>query len=285
MSGGAQHTVAAAFTLGGVGLHTGARVRATVRPAPDDHGLRVLRADLAGCAAVPWDARTVQDTHLATTVGTGDWSVATAEHLVAALAGLEVDNALIEVEGPEVPVLDGSSAPWVQAIRRAGRDAGRAPRRVLTPTRVIEVRRGAAWARLEPAPWLELAVTVEYAHAAIGAQELCIRPTPDRFDAEPAWARTFGFLEDVERLRAAGRARGGSLENAVVFGPDGPLNAGGLRAPDEVVRHKTLDLVGDLALFGGPLRARIRVHRPGHALTHALVRAALPHLGGGPPAA
>ena len=275
---GPQHTVAAPFQLAGVGLHTGEAVEATVRPAPDDHGLQVIRSDLPGCEPVPWVEQHVRDTFLATSVGTEDWTVATAEHLVAALAGLRIDNALIEVAGPEVPILDGSCAGWVEELRRVGRAAGGAPRTVLAPAAPIEVRDGAAWARLEPAGRLELDVSVEFAHPAIGAQAFRIRPTPDRFEAELAWARTFGFLGDVERLRSAGRALGGSLDNAVVFGPEGPLNPEGLRSPDEVVRHKTLDLVGDLALLGAALQARVRVHRPGHALTRALVRAARPQL-------
>jgi UDP-3-O-[3-hydroxymyristoyl] N-acetylglucosamine deacetylase len=277
-----QHTVGASFQLGGVGLHTGAQVLARVRRAPDGHGLRVVRVDLPGCEPVPWMEQHVQDTFLATSVGTEAWTVATAEHLVAALAGLRVDNALIEVDGPEVPVLDGSSAGWVAALRAVGRAPGKAPRRVVAPREVVEVRDGEAWARLEPAAApeleLELDVSVAFAHPAIGAQVLCIRPTPDRFESELSWARTFGFVQDVQRLRAAGRARGGSLKNAVVFGPDGPLNPGGLRSPDEVVRHKTLDLVGDLALIGSALGARVVAHRPGHALTRALVRAARPLL-------
>lgn len=278
MSESLQHTVGASFQLAGVGLHTGESVVARVRRAPDGHGLRVVRTDLPGCEAVPWVEQHVQNTFLATSVGSEQWTVTTAEHLVAALAGLQIDNALIEVDGPEVPVLDGSSAGWVAALRSVGRSPGAASRMVVALTQSVEVRSGEAWARLEPAPELDLEVSVDFPHPAIGMQALCIRPTPDRFEAELSWARTFGFLEDVQRLRAAGRARGGSLKNAIVFGPDGPLNPGGLRAPDEVVRHKTLDLVADLALIGATLRARVVAHRPGHALTRSLVRAARPQL-------
>ena len=273
-----QQTLAAAIRLPGVGLHTGARVATTVHPAPDGHGIRVRRSDIAGTASVPWMEEYVQDTFLATSVGTAEWTVATAEHLVAALAGLAIDNALIEVDGPEVPVLDGSSAPWVAEIRSVGRTEGSAPRRVVAPRSAVEVCRGPAWARLEPAPALELDVSISFAHPHIGDQRLAIRPTPDRFEAELSWARTFGFLADVERMREAGRARGGSLTNAVVFGPDGPLNPEGLRSADEPVRHKTVDMMGDLALIGASLQARVRAHRPGHALTRALVAAARPHL-------
>lgn len=278
MSPGLQRSLARPIERSGVGLHSGEPVRATVRPASDGVGIQLVRSDVPGAAPVAWVEHRVQDTFLATSVGRDGWRVATAEHLVAALAGLGVDNALIEVEGPEVPVLDGSAGPWVAAIREAGLAVGRAPRRALGLRGPVEVRSGEAWARLEPAASLCLEVSVAFDHPAVGAQSLVIRPTPDRFEAELCWARTFGFLEDVERLQAAGRARGGSLDNAVVFGPEGALNPGGLRAPDEVVRHKTLDLVGDLALFGRPVRAHLRVHRPGHGLTRMLVRAARSHL-------
>ena len=278
MSSALQHTLAGPISASGVGLHSGRRVRATVRPAPDGHGIRVVPIGRPAAEAVSWTEPNVRDTLLATVVGTAEWRVSTAEHLVAALVGLEVDNALVEVDGPEVPILDGSAAPWVEQVREVGRTPGQTRRVRYTITEPVEVRAGAAWARLDPSDALVLDVRIDFPHAAVGMQELVVRPTPDRFEAELCWARTFGFEADVQRLRDAGKALGGSLANAVVFGADRVLNPGGLRAPDEAVRHKMLDLVGDIGLFGVPVCARLTASRPGHSLTRALVRAALPRL-------
>lgn len=275
MSAEPQHTLGAEFSRAGVGLHTGATVSVRVEPAPDDHWIQVVRGDVGGAEPVRWSAAHVRSTFLATTVGDGRWQISTLEHLVAALVGAGVDNARVVVDGPEAPALDGSAAGWTAAIAEAGRVAGREPRRPLRVRAPVTVRDGARHAILTPCDQLELDVEVAFDHPSIGTQRLSIAPTPDRFAAELAWARTFGFSADVDQLRAAGLARGGSLDNAVVFGDEGPLNPGGLRAPDEVVRHKTLDLVGDLALLGRPLVGRLEVVRPGHGLTRALVDAVL----------
>ena len=278
MSSGRQHTLARSISAEGVGIHTGRTVRATVEPAGDDFGIRIVPSDVPDATPVTWTEPNVKDTLLATSVGGEDWTVSTAEHLVAALAGLGVDNALIRVEGAEVPILDGSAAPWVQRVRAVGLRPGSRSRRIHTVCEPVEVRVGPSSARLEPADELMLDVCVDFPHPAVGRQTLVIRPTPDRFEADLCWARTFGFEADVDRLRAAGKALGGSLANAVVFGGRGVLNPEGLRAVDEVVRHKTLDLVGDLNLFGVPVVGCLTAVRPGHALTRALVRAARPLL-------
>lgn len=270
---GLQHTLVRSFHHAGIGLHTGEATRVRVEPAPDGHWIQVVRADRPAARPVRWRVDHVQGTHLTTAVGDADWSVLTAEHLVAALVGMGVDNARIVVDGPEVPALDGSAAHWVQAISEAGLCPGAAPRRVVQLTEAVVVRQGARCAAAHPADRLELDVTVEFQHPAIRRQQLRICPGPGNFSRELAWARTFGFLDDLVAMKAAGRARGGSLDNALVFGPDGPENPGGMRAPDEVVRHKTLDLIGDLALLGAPLAATITCVRPGHGLTRALVNA------------
>ncbi len=272
---GRQHTLGAAFERSGVGLHTGATVAVRVEPAPDDHWIQVVRGDLPRATPVRWAAAHVRSTFLATTVGGPGWQVSTLEHLVAALAGSGVDNARIVVDGPEAPALDGSAAGWVAAVADVGLRAGARDRSPIRITERIEIRDGARHAILTPGEALHLDVTVAFDHPAIGRQRLQLSPAPDRFAAELAWARTFGFASDVERLRAAGLARGGTLENAVVFGEEGAINPGGLRAPDEVVRHKALDLVGDLALLGRPLVGHLAVVRPGHGLTRALVSAVL----------
>jgi UDP-3-O-[3-hydroxymyristoyl] N-acetylglucosamine deacetylase len=256
---GTQRTLGRGFNAAGVGLHSGAAVSVWVEPAPDDHWIQVVRADRPRARPVRWHVDHVQGSHLTTVVGDGGWSVLTAEHLVAALVGMGVDNANIVVRGPEVPALDGSAAHWVDAIRDAGWVAGDALRKVVHLRSPVEVRQGGRRAAAAPSDRLELDVTVDFQHPAIGRQKLRVCPHSE------------GFLHELEAMKAAGRAHGGSFDNALVFGPDGPENPGGMRAPDEVVRHKTLDLVGDLALLGAPLAARVSSVRPGHGLTRALV--------------
>jgi UDP-3-O-[3-hydroxymyristoyl] N-acetylglucosamine deacetylase len=198
--------------------------------------------------------------------------VATVEHLLAAAYGLGVDNLRAELDGPELPALDGSAAPFVALLHRAGVREQAAPRRVLALERAVEVRDGERWIRAEPAAGFAVAYAIEYPHTAVGRQALAIEgDDPERFAAEIAGARTFGFASELAGLERAGLARGGSLAAAVLIGERGVVNPEGLRYPDEPVRHKILDLYGDLALLGCRLRARVRVERGGHRLHQALV--------------
>lgn len=274
-----QHTLARAGRRDGVGLHTGAMVGVELRPAAPGSGLCVVRDDVPGAVPVRADVRAVRATRLGTVLGGAGWQVSTVEHLLAALLAEGVDNAEIGVTGPEVPVLDGSSMGWIELIRAIGLVAQEAPRRQLVLREVVEVQDGPRRARLSPAEALELCAWVRFEHPDIGEQSLTLTLENGTFSHELAWARTFGFLHEVEAMHAAGLGRGGSLDNAVVYGPDGVLNPEGTRAPDEVVRHKLLDMVGDLALVGLPVRARYEAWMPGHALTTALVAALLerPH--------
>jgi UDP-3-O-[3-hydroxymyristoyl] N-acetylglucosamine deacetylase len=270
-----QQTLKAPIGCVGVGLHSGRRVSLNFRPAPADHGIVFRRTDLG--VDIPARFSSVVDTRLATVLGHGDARVCTVEHVMAALSGCGIDNVVVELDGPEPPILDGSAAPYVFLLDCAGRVAQDAPRQSIEIRRPVRVSEGEAFAELRPAPTgssgLDMALSIDFAAAAIGRQALSLRLTPNSFRQELARARTFALAEEIEHLRAAGLARGGSLENAVVVDQARVLNAAGLRMPDEFARHKLLDAVGDLALAGAPLIGRFVAHRSGHALNNRLLRA------------
>jgi UDP-3-O-[3-hydroxymyristoyl] N-acetylglucosamine deacetylase len=270
-----QSTLNRSVAFTGVGLHSGAPVRMTVRPAPAGTGVRFCRIDVADrdqIVPARWDA--VVDTRLNTRIGNAAGvTVSTIEHLMAALAGLGVDNALIDIDGPEVPIMDGSARPFVDALGAVGLSFTPAPRMAIRILRPVVVARGDARAALRPADRFEVAFGIDFEEAAIGRQRAALAVTPDSFAAELADARTFVRRPEIEALRAAGLARGGSLDNAVVVDEGAVLNPGGLRRPDEFVRHKALDAVGDLALAGGPIVGRYVGERAGHGLTNELLRA------------
>jgi UDP-3-O-[3-hydroxymyristoyl] N-acetylglucosamine deacetylase len=260
-----QNTLTTTATFVGLGLHTGAPVRMTVRPAAADHGIWFRRTDLGG-AMVPaqWDA--VTPSRLCTVIENDDGvAVSTIEHVMAALAGSGVHNALIDIDGPAVPFVAGFLAAGI-----TGLDAPVRAVRVLKP---VEVREGEAVARLEPAEMLEIEFRIEFEDAAIGAQARRLNMANGAFVRELSDSRTFCRQSDVDAMREKGLALGGTLENAVVFDGDRVLSPGGLRHVDEPVRHKMLDAVGDLALAGGPILGRYTGERAGHALTNRLLRA------------
>lgn len=273
-----QHTLKASIGCVGVGLHSGQRVNLSLHPADPGHGIVFRRTDLRRDIPARFDR--VVDTRLSTVLADQHWAAArvgTVEHLLAALAGLGIDNAVVELDGPEVPILDGSAAPFVFLIECAGIAPQPAQRRIIEVRRPLRVSDGAAFAELRPpvgmAHGLEMALSIDFAAAAIGQQTAALRLSPESFRHQLADARTFGLLEEVEALRAAGMATGGSLDNAVVVDGDRVLNPGGLRSPDEFVRHKLVDAVGDLALAGAALRGRFVAHRSGHYLNNQLLRA------------
>jgi UDP-3-O-[3-hydroxymyristoyl] N-acetylglucosamine deacetylase len=243
-------------------------------PAPEDAGIAIVRALDGRRVEIPVRPDLVVATERATTLARDGACAATVEHLLAALYGLGVDNLRAELDGPELPALDGSAAPWVELLRHAGLRDQAAARRALALGRELEVREGERWIRAEPADRLAVAYAIDYAHPAVGRQELAIDgDDPERFAREIAPARTFGFTSELRDLERAGLARGGSLASAVLLDERGVVNPEGLRFPDELVRHKVLDLYGDLALLGRRLRARVRVERGGHRLHQALVAA------------
>ncbi len=281
-----QHTLRSAIGCVGVGLHSGRRVNLTLRPAEAGSGIVFRRADLN--VDVPARFDLVVQTRLCTLLalpGRPDASVGTIEHLMAAVAACGIDNLVIELDGPEVPVFDGSSAPFLFLIDCAGREAQDAAAEVIEVCKPVRVEDGAAYAELRPEPGstlpgqsphrLALSLAIDFAAAAVGRQALSLTLDETSFRRELAACRTFAFASEIEALRAAGLARGGSLDNAVVVDGADVLNPGGLRRPDEFVRHKLLDVVGDLALCGARLHGRFVASRTGHALNNRLVRALL----------
>lgn len=276
-----QTSLREAVVLDGVGVHSNKPARLTIHPAEVGAGISLYRSDLGseGQAIAPALWSQVCATELCTSLRiAGAHAVATVEHAMAALSGLGVDNALIEIDGPEVPVFDGSSAAFVEAIDEAGLIRSSAPRRRLEILKTVRVERGEAFAELAPAaadahPGLHLDVEIRFDHAAIGVQRKALALDPATFRREIARARTFGFLSDIERLWQAGFALGASFENSIAVADEGVLNPGGLRFADEFVRHKMLDAIGDLALAGAPIHGRFRSRCGGHALNHQALRA------------
>jgi UDP-3-O-[3-hydroxymyristoyl] N-acetylglucosamine deacetylase len=274
-----QRTLKRPIGCVGVGLHCGQRVQMTLNPAPVGSGIVFRRTDIVPSPVdIPAHFDRVADTCLCTGIAAEerpDVQVGTVEHLVAALYGCGIDNALIELDGPEVPILDGSSAPFVFLLECAGTIEQDAPCAEIEILRPIRVEAGDAYAELRPhsGPGLAMAMSIAFDAPAIGRQALSLRLSPDAFRHELARARTFTLISEVAQLQAAGRARGGSLDNAVVVDQARVLNPGGLRMPDEFVRHKLLDAVGDLALAGAALRGRFVAHRSGHTLNNRLLRA------------
>ena len=272
-----QHTLAKPATFSGVGVHTGKPVSVTVLPAAAGAGIAFVRSDQhAGDRTVKACGDAVVDTRLCTTIANQDGAtVSTVEHLMAVFCALGIDNAVVEIDGPEMPIMDGSCQLLVRAFDRAGRVHQASPRRyieILSPIAVID---GEKRARLLPADRFEVAFEIAYDNPTIGRQGIDLAVDEATFRVELADCRTFGFLHEVEALRAAGLARGGGLENAVVIEGARVLNPEGLRRPDECVRHKALDAIGDLYLLGAPLIGRYEGLYAGHALNNALVREVL----------
>lgn len=270
-----QHTVAGPVIFAGVGVHTGAHVRVAVRPAAADAGVTFVRTDLKDIDnAIRVSAEAVGQTRLGTVINNAAGaSVSTIEHLMAAFCALGIDNVVVELDGPEVPILDGSAEVFIQFLDRAGRRRQEASRRYIEILEPVEVVEGDKRAVLLPSDRFEVAFEIAFDSAPIGRQRVDLEITEESFREELADCRTFGFLKDVEALRAAGLARGASMENAVVLDGDRVLNPEGLRRPDEFVRHKALDAVGDLYVAGLPLLARFEGLYAGHGLNNLLVRA------------
>ncbi|MFC7334115.1 UDP-3-O-acyl-N-acetylglucosamine deacetylase [Rhodocista pekingensis] len=285
-----QTTLKAPINCTGTGLHSGQRVNMTLAPAPAGTGIVFRRTDLVAKGAtdeqatIParWDQ--VVDTRLCTVVGNAYGAqVGTVEHLMSALRGCGIDNLRVDLDGPEVPIMDGSAAPFVFLVECAGRAVQTAPRRHLRILREVRVEAGDKSVALMPAPVSSFRVEIDFSTAAIRRQEGALRlgiGEDDRtFKAEVARARTFGFLHEVDMMRKAGLARGGSLENAVVIDGDRIVNEGGLRFGDEFVRHKILDAVGDLYMAGAPIIGHFHGVRPGHEMNNRLLRALFADVG------
>jgi len=267
-----QTTIRNTVRCTGIGLHGGKQVELVLRPAPENTGILFALRSGSGTSFLSPKPRLVVETGLATTLGNGHDHISTVEHLLAAVRGLGIDNIRIEVQGRELPIMDGSAASFVYLLNQAGlRRQGKA-RKVLALTKPINFEHEGKFIRATPHNGFFVDYTIQFAHPLIGRQNLSLEVTPDVFASDIAKARTFGFLKEVEYLHANGLALGGTLDNAVVLDEFGVLNTDGLRYSDEFVRHKMLDFVGDMAVMGLPLLGRFEVFASGHALNNAFLR-------------
>lgn len=272
-----QQTLANSISCSGVGLHSGQPVTLTIRPASPDTGIVFVNRNGHAGASLAATVKHLVPTELCTAISGNGFQVKTIEHVLAALAGLHVDNAYVEVDAGEAPVMDGSSAPFVRLIRSAGLVSQSKRQPYLKMTRPLEIVDGSRRIRIEPSSTPRITYSIHYDHPLIHTQTYSYEYSADGFESEIAEARTFGFLEEVEALWARGLGRGGNLDNTVVLSKDGVLNESGLRFANEFVRHKVLDLIGDFSLLGVPFIGHLIADRSGHALHTKLVKQILDH--------
>jgi len=274
-----QRTLKTLIRASGVGLHTGQKVRIALRPAPVDTGIIFRRVDLPVPLEIPARADLVGEARLASTLVKGDAKIHTVEHMMSAFSGLGIDNAYVDLDAAELPIMDGSAAPFVLLLQQAGIVEQSAPKKFARVKRRVEVTEGDKWARLEPYDGFRLSFSIEFRHPVIerSTQAVTVDFAETSYLKEIARARTFGFMHDVEALRESGLALGGGLDNAVVLDEYRVLNAEGLRFADEFIRHKLLDAIGDLYLLGRPLLGAFSAHKSGHALNNRLLRELLSH--------
>src|SRR4029079_6380691 len=270
-----QRTLKNPIKTTGVGVHTGARVEIVLRPAAPDTGIVFHRVDLPEAVSIPADALHVGDTRLSSTLKHDGASISTVEHLMSALAGLGIDNLHVDVAGPELPIMDGSAGPFVFLLQSAGIVEQAAPKRYLRVRSPVEMRDGDKWARFDPFHGFKLDFTIDFPHPVFGTENphVVVDFAEHSYVKEVARARTFGFMQDVEAMRSAGLALGGSLQNAIVLDETRVLNTEGLRYDNEFVKHKVLDAIGDLYLLGRPLIGQYTAFKPGHTLNNARARA------------
>lgn len=272
-----QRTLKSIVKATGVGLHGGRKVNLTLRPAAPDTGIVFHRVDLEPPLTMPADPYAVCDTRMCSGLEQGGHKVGTVEHLMSALAGLGVDNLHVDVDAPEIPILDGSSAPFVFLLQSAGIEEQKVPKKFMRVKKAVEYVEGDKWVRLEPYDGFSLSFSIVFNHPAIDSTSTRVKVdfAEQSYVRDVARARTFGFMQDVEFMRANGLALGGSLENAIVMDEYRVLNAEGLRYADEFVKHKVLDAIGDLYLCGHPLLAAYSAHKAGHALNNQILRVLL----------
>lgn len=255
----------------GIGLHTGKKVKITVKPAPSDTGIRFLRTDLDGAPMVKASFDNVVDTTLATTISSNGARVSTIEHLMAAFFGLGIDNAVVELDGPEVPIMDGSAAPFIFLIKSAGIRKQRAPKRFIVIKKPLNIDDGDRSVCIYPSKELKITYMIDFHHPLLRKQKYALRFSGRDFVGEIGRARTFGFMKDVKALKENGFAKGGSLDNVIVVDDFKILNEDGLRFKDEFVRHKILDFIGDLSVLGHPVIGHFVVKKSGHFLNHHML--------------
>lgn len=267
-----QTTIHKSVRCTGIGLHSGKQVELVLRPAAEDTGILFSVRNGTGSTFLTPAPSLVVETGLATVLGDGRESVATVEHLLAAVSGMGIDNIHIEVTGKELPIMDGSAAPFVYLLKQAGVRKLDKPRQVMSIKKAVQFEQDGKYIKATPYDGFRVDYTIEFAHPIIGTQRMQMEVTPETFATEIGKARTFGFLKEVDYLHANGLALGGSLDNAVVLDEYGVLNSEGLRFKDEFVRHKLLDFVGDMAVFGVPLQGHFEVFASGHAMNNAFLR-------------
>ncbi len=267
-----QRTVAKAVSCSGVGVHSGKKVNLTIKPAPVNHGIKFKRTDLPDSPSITAHFNMVVDTSLATVIGHDGFIVSTIEHLMASFSGLSIDNALVEMDAYEMPIMDGSAGPFTSLIKEAGIIEQLDPRCFFVIKEPIELKKDEKFVGIYPSSTYKITCTIEYDHPLIERQSYSIDVSDEVFEREISRARTFGFLHEVEDLKRYGLARGGSLDNAVVIDKRDIINEDGLRYPDEFVRHKILDCIGDFSLLGMPLLGHVVLNRSGHAFNHAFLK-------------
>ncbi len=267
-----QKTIQKKVTLSGVGLHSGEQVQMILEPGVQDQGIRIFRTDIEKMPSLSLDVHKVQATQMATTVGSEGFHVSTVEHCLAAVHGMGIDSLNIKVDGPEIPIMDGSSIEFMQVLKQAGLTELSAPKNFWKIEKPIAFTEEGKQAILLPYDGLRISCTIDFTHPAIGEQYFDFEWTEDSFEAEIARARTFGFLHEVEWLKSQGLAKGGSLDNAIVLDKEAVLNPGGLRYKDEFVRHKILDALGDLMTLGRPIQGHLILYKAGHDLMNKLIK-------------
>jgi UDP-3-O-[3-hydroxymyristoyl] N-acetylglucosamine deacetylase len=266
-----QQTLAKTVALSGTGVHSGKKNHIMIKPAIENHGIKFRRVDLPGTQDIPALFKRVVDTSLATVLGVNGAIVSTIEHLMASFAGLGIDNALVEMDDYEMPIMDGSAREFTQAMTAAGIVPQGLPRHVMIIKKPVRVRDQDKFVEVSPAPCFKITCSIEFNHELIGTQRITFDRTRNNFEKEVSHARTFGFIQDLELLKKFSLGKGGSLDNAIVIDKDRILNSEGLRYPDEFVRHKLLDSLGDFSLLGMPIQGHIVSHKSGHTLNHRFI--------------
>ena len=266
-----QKTIAKAVSCSGIGVHSGQTVRLTVKPAPVNHGIQFVRTDLPDKPLIQARFNKVVDTSLATVIGNDGFIISTIEHLMAAFTGLSIDNALVEISSYEMPIMDGSAGPFTRMLKSADLKIQDAPRCYFIVQKPVELSQDGKFVGIYPAPNFRISCSIDFKHPLIGTQDFSVVISGDNFEKQIADARTFGFLQEQEYMKKYGLGQGASLDNVVVIDQDGVLNEGGLRYPDEFVRHKLLDCIGDFSLLGLPILGHIVAKRSGHSFHNDFV--------------
>ena len=267
-----QRTVAKPVNCSGVGIHSGKKVNLTIKPAPPNHGIKFIRTDLLDCPVISAHFNMVVDTSLATVIGFEGFIVSTIEHLMASFAGLSIDNALVEIDSYEMPIMDGSAFPFTSLIKASGIKELDTPRYFFVIKKPIELKKDGKMVGVYPCSTYKITCTIEYDHPLINTQSYSVDVSDHIWENEISKARTFGFLHEYEYLKKNGLARGVTLENVIAIDDKDVINKGGLRYRDEFVRHKILDCIGDFSLLGMPILGHVVAEKSGHAFNHSFLK-------------